>query len=147
MELYANIPVALGAGFRWVLRTAGDNEVRLQALLGQLYLEHGISAWSFTDADQRPIPVDHGSYDWPATVAGLLPWDQGGAEVADAADDLYSENILRPLTGRSLTQLRAGQTGGTTSATQPSSQPAPKRSRPSSRTTTAAGKPSEAQAP
>lgn len=144
VELHESIPVALGAGFRAALRASGGNEVRLQGLLAKVYLEHGIRAWSFQDEDGRGITVDDGAFDWPDTVARLLPWDKGGATVADQADALYSEDILRPLTGRSLTQLRAGQTGGSTSPTQPSSPIAPRPSRRSSRTTSAAGKQSDA---
>ena len=146
MDLSTSIPIAVGAGFMAALRASGGNEVRLQGLLGQLYVEHGIRAWSFVDAEGDSIPVDSGAYDWRDTIDRLLPWDKGGAAVMDKADELYSEEVLRPLVGRSLTQLRAGQTDGLIPATQPSQPPAPKPSRRSSRTSSA-GKPSEAQEP
>lgn len=146
MELYTSIPITVGAGVMAVMRASRGDEVRLAALMGQVYVQNGIRAWSFVDKDGSPIQVDPSSRDWPDTVAELLPWDEGGALVADRADELYSENVLRPLTGRTLTQSLDGQTAGSISPIQPSQPKRQRRSRPSSPTSTD-GRPSEAQAP
>lgn len=153
VELAARIPIAVGAGVMAAMRASRGDDVRLASLMAQVYVENGIVAWSFTgpievegERQGWPILVDASAPEWRETLAELLPWDQGGAEVADKASGLYSENILRPLTGRTLTQSLDGQTAGLTSPIQESSRPRPARSRRSSPTTTA-GKPSEATAP
>lgn len=151
MELSTSIPIAVGAGVLAAVRATRGDEVRLAAMMAQVYVHFGITAWSFTgepDGDRPgdPIRVDTMSSGWDELVSRLLPWDQGGALVADRADELYSENVLRPLTGRTLTQSRDGQTAGSTSPI-PTSRPQRRaRSRRSSRTTTG-GTPSEAQDP
>lgn len=104
------------------------------ALLARIYLQFGIVAWSFVDEDGRPIPVDPGDEDWGAIVDNLLPWDQGGQEVAGMADDLYSAGILRGLQGRTSKRSQPGPMDGSTSATQASSGEPQEPSRSSSRT-------------
>lgn len=153
VELATSIPIGVGAGVLAAVRASGGDEVRLAGMMAQVYVSFGITAWSFMgepdSPDQAtgwPIPVDPMSSGWTALVQRLLPWDNGGALVADKADELYSENVLRPLTGRTLTQSRDGQTDGLTYPIPPSQPTPPARSRRSSRTATA-GRPSEAPAP
>ncbi len=116
------------------------------ALLARIYLQFGILAWSFVDADGRPVTVDPGAEDWNSTVDQYLPWDMGGQEVAGEADDLYSARSLRGLQGRTSTHSLPGPMDGSTSPIQASSRPRPVRSARSSRTSSA-GKPSVVQDP
>lgn len=123
----------MGAAVYGAIRAAGNDQVRMLALLARIYIQFGIVAWSFTDDDGRPIPVDPGADDWAQTVEQLLPWDQGGQEVAGEADDLYSAGILRGLRSRTSTPSLPGPMDGSTSATQATSPEPPERSAPSSR--------------
>lgn len=146
MELAPPVPIAVGAGFMAAIQAAGGDEVRLTALLTQVYVQHGIRAWSFVDADGEPILVEPGSRSWPDTLETWLPWHLGGATVADKADELYSKDVLRPLTSRPSTRSAAGQTVGSISPTQPSQRTRQARSRRSSQTASD-GKPSVVQDP
>lgn len=73
---------------------AGRESGDVQAALGLAYLRHGIVAWTFTDAERKPIPVT------PEAIEELLPWASGGYEVADRADDLYGVTVTAPLLRR-----------------------------------------------
>jgi hypothetical protein len=116
-----------------VIRTSGDDELKLQAGLARAYTLYGIHAWSFVDEHNSPVPVDSGDIAWSDTVTQLLPWDRGGADLTEVADRLYSQGVLRPLLSRTSKSLPGGQMDGSTSATQASGQSRQKRSKQSSR--------------
>lgn len=119
--------------------------------LASVYLHHAIAAWSFVDEKGKPVPIT------PANADRLLPFEDGGFEVADRADDILQEQITRPLVKRMAllspdmptpdsTSASPTNTASSTGAASslPESQPEP--SRPSSPTATD-GTPSEDPAP
>jgi hypothetical protein len=128
------------------LADATDREAKLRELtkgivpdssagLAEVYLKYGIVSWTFTDAQGKPRPIT------PETIAELLPWDEGGMEVAERADTLYSDRIFAPLARRSARSSPPGPTEPLTSPIQLSGHKRPKRSKRSSQIETA-GRPS-----
>lgn len=137
VELRPTADPAIGAAVMAAIRETGDDEPMMLGQLARIYVTLGIRAWSFVGDDGRPVPVRPGTSDWPETVAGLLPWDRGGKEVAERGDELYSEAVLRPLLPRSSTPSPDGPTAASTSPASPSGSTPPRRSSRSSRTRTA----------
>lgn len=90
----------------------------IMAVLGRVYLRHGIVRWTFTDAEGNPVPVT-------PNAAGSLKWEIA-EPIADKADDLYSEDIFRPLVARLSKSSRNGRTGRSTSARTTTSRRRPK---------------------
>ena len=86
----------------------------LEVLLGRVFIEEGITDWTFVDEDGDQLSVT------PANIERLLPWGKGGSLVAERANDLYGEAILAPLVKRSLSTSGLGPTNGSTSHTRPS---------------------------
>lgn len=126
----------------------------MQGALSELYLRHGIRAWSFTDEKGDAVLI------FPSTVARLLPYNKGGKEVADACDALYSTVLLAPFVeaGEKAQKAKnrglrrptknsspAGRTARSTSRTRSSGSGLRVVSPPSSPTDTD-GRPSEVQA-
>jgi hypothetical protein len=107
--------------------------------LAEVYLEYGIVGWTFTDAQGKPRQIT------PETIAELLPWDEGGMEVGERADTLYSDRIFAPLARRSARLSPPGPTEPPTSPIPLSGHKRPKRSKRSSQTETA-GRPSAVRA-
>ena len=107
--------------------------------LAAVYLEYGIVGWTFVDAKGSPRPVT------PETIAELLPWDEGGMEVGEAADTLYSDRVFAPLARRSAKSSPPGPTEPPTYPIPLSGHKRPKRSKRSSQTETA-GRPSAVRA-
>lgn len=143
VELWPEATIPIGTAVLAIVREGGTDAAIIQGRLARVYILLGIRSWSFVDEDRKPIPVAPGRVDWEATIDTLLPWTKGGMELADAADALYSDDILRPLTSRQSTRSPGGQTVGSTSPTpEPGSMPQ-MRSRRSSRIDTA-GSPSAA---
>lgn len=146
VELRPTADPAIGAAVMAAIRETGDDEPMMIGQLARIFVTLGIRAWSFVGEDGQPVPVRPGTSGWPDVVAGLLPWDRGGKEVADRGDELYSEAVLRPLLRGSSTPSRAGSTAGSTSATPRSGSTRRTPSRRSSRTPTD-GSPSVDPAP
>lgn len=136
--------IEVGTAVYAAIRTAGDDNPRMQALMAKAYML-GIREWSFTQ-DGRPVRVDPAGADWPELLDRFLPWTRGGMEAADAADTLYSEPILRPFLSRTPKQSPGGRTAQSTSPTRPTSKKHPKPSKRSSPVDTD-GSPSEDPAP
>lgn len=137
VDLVPQPSVPLGAAVMSILANAGIDEAILQGRLATVYLAFGIRAWSFVDERGSPVPIRPTEEGWSETVDRLLPWHQGGGEVANAADELYSDKILRPLMSRSSMRSQGGRMAGSTSPTRPSGSTRRKQRRPSSRTATA----------
>lgn len=72
----------------------GTDSLRLQELLWRVYRDHGILDWNLLDEDGEPVPLT------AANKEAALPYGKGGEQVADKADDLYSEDVLRPFLAR-----------------------------------------------
>ena len=66
-----------------------------QYILARAYFGE-IDSWTFTDEDEDPVPVT------PENAKRLLPWANGGREVAEKADDLYIADVATPF----LAQIR-----------------------------------------
>ena len=76
------------AAYQAVINNHTDNEA-LAGTLGRIFLRDGIIRWDILDDDGKPISVEaalNGAVDWADT---LLP-------IADKADELYAESVLRP---------------------------------------------------
>lgn len=107
------LPLAAGiAGVRAmrdgiVLRAGQFDGVALAEHLFPVYLAHAIESWTFTDADGEPLPLDQGDAALPFPVK---------YEIADAADDLFGEEITRPLLAMIQKSSPSGQTAPSTSA-------------------------------
>jgi hypothetical protein len=101
------------------------------------YIPAAIRSWTFLEESEGIVPV-------PITrenAERLIPWDRGGFEVADKADDLYSERVMAPLVKR-LQQLSVpGQTASGTPPSPLNGSEHPVPSKRSSRESSGAGKP------
>jgi len=106
--------LSLGLAANGAIAAAGDDPARLEVTLGRVFIDMGIVDWTFTDADGDPEPIT------PATIDRLLPWGRGGSAVAERANDLYAEAILRPLLERSQNSSQPGRTNDSTSVIRPS---------------------------
>lgn len=149
VELASQTPIEVGAAIYQAIRSAGNDELLLEGLMSRAYVTFGICRWSFVEQDGEdtsPVPVDVGKPGWPDVVRRWLPWGQGGFEVSEKANELYSGDILRPLLSRTSKSSQGGQMDGSTSPTQPTGQSPRKPSGRSSRTKSA-GKPSGDPAP
>jgi hypothetical protein len=85
-----------------------SDSIRLQELLWRVYRDHGIVSWNLLDEGGEPVPVT------PENVEAALPYGKGGRVVADAADGLYSEDMLVPFLDL-MRQLGALSKDGSTS--------------------------------
>ena len=72
-----------------------------QYILARAYFGE-IDSWTFTDEDEDPIPVT------PENAKRLLPWANGGREVAEKADDLYIADVAVPFLA-AIKKLKAEQ--------------------------------------
>lgn len=145
VRLRAEPTVDIGSAVYAAVANHGDDPMALQVELTRAYLRYGIASWSFTDDRGAPIPVDPRSRGFDELARRLLPFSQGGFDVADRADSLYSEEVLRPLMTRlSSMHSQGGPMAGSTSPTRRTSTGSRKRSRRSSPAGTD-GRPSEDQ--
>ncbi len=112
----------------------------VEAGLAEVYLRLGIIAWSFKDAKGQPEPLT------PANIARLLPYNGGGREVAEVADQLYSDEVFHPLAATPSGSSRNGRTGTSTPHTLPTGSKHPTRSGRSSRKNSGAGRKSGVRA-
>ena len=105
--------MTLGLRSNGAIAVSEDNPARLEAMLGRVFIEEGITGWTFTE-DDKPVLVT------PASIERWLPWARGGALVSERANDLYSEAVLSPLRARFLLAQKRGPTSVLTSVTRPS---------------------------
>ena len=104
----------------------------------------GIIAWSFVEKngdDIERIPIT------PENIARLLPWGDGGYEIASKIDELYGPELFRPLAPRPPEPSPTGPMVVETSASSTNGSKPAKPSRPSSLSDTEVGKPSEVPVP
>lgn len=123
-----------GMAAQGAISDAGTDSVLLQELLWRIYRDHGIVGWNLVD-DDGPLPLTADN------KTAALPYGHGGQLVADKADDLYSEDVLRPFLARlaELEKAAKKRTGpkppsaaGSTPTSPPATSPTP-TSRPSRR--------------
>lgn len=113
--LYPELPVTAGIKARafFVEGMTGDlDSVGVQQAIAELWLSVCVASWTFLTDDGQPIPVT------PENVVRALPYEKGGREVADKADDLYVEGVTSPLVQ---TLKRLSQPGPTPSGPPPTS--------------------------
>jgi len=111
---------ALGANF---------SSIQLAEYVFPVYLAHAIEAWTFTGADGAPVPLTDGD--------AVLPFGVKYA-IADAADDLFGEEISRPLVAMISRSYPSGPTASSTSPNRSSGRRRRPRSAPSSPATSGA---------
>lgn len=104
VTLREKVTIPLGIAALSVIKQGGSQAV-IEAGLAQVYLELGIEDWSY------PGPVT------PENIERFLPYAAGGLEVAERADALYSETVMRPLVARLAKSLQPSPTPSSTSAT------------------------------
>lgn len=83
------------------------------------YVRFGTRGWNLTDEDGQPVPFD---------VQAILDDFAIAEPVADKADELYAEAVLRPL---GLSRPKTSPTGPTAASTSPTPR-SPRKSRASS---------------
>ena len=93
--------------------TAGET----LAMLSEGYIVHGIAAWSFVDEKGKPLPVTRTNIRERVLEAPDLDTPM---LLADAADDLYAEAVMRPLLG-----LASPSSPDTPTASSTSPEPSP----------------------
>lgn len=133
VTLRRKVGLEMGLAATGALRRSGNRPGDIQAALGVVYLRYGIEAWTFHDKD-GPVPIN------ADTIDKWLPWNEGGYEVADRADDLYGGTVLAPLLKRSDRSPARTAAPPSTSQNPPSGEPHPISRPPSSRSHRAGGK-------
>jgi len=103
-------------------------------LLAETYLRVGIIEWTFVDEDGKPVAVT------PENIERLLLEDFARATpVADKCDELYAGTVLGPLVNGAAKSSPTTPTAKSTSRPATGSRRSPKRSKPSSTSTTLTG--------
>ena len=69
---------------------ADVDSATLQRNIGMSLLRGGLLSWNIQDEDGEIIPVT-------AIDDGTLDWEETLRPIAEAANDLYAESLLRPL--------------------------------------------------
>ncbi len=136
VDVVETVPIELGSGVVACFREADGNSVIAEGLMGRVALRFGIERWSFVEADGEAVNIT-----WD-NIVRLLPFGDGGYDVADRVMDLHSGEILRPLLKRSSKPSPGGPTAEPTSAIPDTGTKPPRPLKPSSRTVTD-GTPSE----
>lgn len=124
----------------WAAIRGASSPADIEGRLAEVWLRRGIADWTFCDEKGAMVPIT------PANIERLLPFSDGGFEVANAADALYADQFFRPLVARQSTSSPPTSTEDSTSASPPSGDTPPTPSSPSPRRAPA-GKPSEVPVP
>ena len=144
VDLAPKLGVLAGAAAMAAFRAAEATESEVEAAVAASFLRHGIVAWSFTGEPDKngaraTYPINN------ATIGELLDWSTAH-EVAERCNDLYAEDLFRPLAGRITGLLNGGPKEPSTSPTTDTGAPLPEPSLRFSPEPTA-GKPSEVPVP
>ena len=134
ITLHPKVTIPLGVAALSVIKQGGG-QAAMEGGLSEVYLRFGIESWDFDE------PVT------PENIDRLLPFADGGLEVAEAADRLYSGDVFRPLVARMAKLSPPSRTAPPTSAPTAGGSTPRTPSRRSSRTTSTDGSTSEATAP
>lgn len=128
--LIPTLSVPMAAGLLAALEGTPATEGSMQATLVAGYLQPvpqgAIAGWTFVDDELQPVPVTL------ENIERLLTWGDGGLEVAERCNTLYSGDLFRPLAARRSKSLPPSQTGASTSPTPEPGSKRPKHSKPSS---------------
>lgn len=101
------------------LSVGGLEKDEVFASLIETFVRHGVDSATFTDESGEPLDRDQ-------AIAVILSKFSLGSVVADKADDLYSNELLRPLVERASKSLPTSRTNGSTSRSRRSSTKRPK---------------------
>lgn len=139
LEPATTIPMGMAAMACLQRSTTSDEDV-FYGELAPILMRFGIRRWSFSDekGGQESVNAD--------SIARLLPFGEGGYEVANRCMGLYLEELMRPLARRRSKQLGFSPTANTTSPT-PMSGPTPLKPRSRSSRKSTAGRTSVDPAP
>lgn len=80
-----------------------NDSATIQRELGLALLRGGLVGWNITDEDGA-IPLS-------ALDDGTLDWDETLRPIAEKANDLYTESLMRPLLDATRKSSPGGQTG------------------------------------
>lgn len=116
------------------MRQADGNVDLFDELVGPVYIRRGMVGWNRLDDEGNPLPI-------PADPGTEMPYDEA-YWLANKADDLYGGSVLAPLQRLIEMSSPTGRTVSSTSPTQPSRSTRRKPSGQSSRSRSAALKPS-----
>jgi hypothetical protein len=109
---------------REAVREGGTlDQLTLATHIFPVFLVHAVESWTFLAEDGSPLPILAGD--------AVLPFGTK-YEIADAADDLFGEEVTRPLVGMIRRSSPAGPTEPSTSRKRPSGASRRSRSAPSS---------------
>lgn len=112
-----------------VMAAAEGSFAAKYAAIISAYVPSCITSWSFlelVDGAMKPVPIN------AENAERLLPWDKGGYEVAEKADELYSGRVFRPLVRRLPKVSPPSPTADSTSQNPAPGSPIPTPSGPSS---------------
>ena len=109
--------------------TQTEKSLEIEAGLREVYVRYGVREWNFLD-EMGPVPVTEATID-----ARLLADFSLARPVSEKADSLYTPSVLDPLLARLSKSSPTTRTDGLTSPNRHSSAKHPKRSKPSSITT------------
>ncbi len=91
---------------------AGGSEGELEGMLAESYVLHGVESWSLVDEKNKPLPLTR------ENLRNVLLADYDtGQEVANEADNLYTEAVVLPLLQRASTSLQGSPMPDSTSPT------------------------------
>lgn len=139
LEPAATMPMGMAA-MACLQKSDTTDENIFYGELAPIVMRFGIRAWSFIDEKGGKVGIN------ATTIAQLLPFGQGGYEVANQCLGLYLEELMRPLVKIRLALLASIPTAPTTSPT-PESGPKPPTPLSRSSRKSTAGSTSEAPAP
>lgn len=88
--------------------TAAGSGALLAAAWQVTFVRFGAIGWNWLDEDAQPVPFD---------VNALLDDYTIGLVVAEKADELYGDAVMRPLTARLKNSSPSGRTNGSSSTT------------------------------
>ena len=115
------------AGVQFSLMSGYLRPAPAGAIAGWNLLEEGPEDKRTHEPTMVPVPITAES------IERLIPWAEGGMEVAEEADRLYGADFLAPFLRRISSSSKTGQTDGSTSASRKSGASRRSPSRPSLR--------------
>lgn len=96
--LAPKLTIPMGTAAMAVINTTVGKIPNMQAAMTEIFFgpppAGAIVGWSFVNEKLEPEEITS------ENIERLIPWTEGGAEVAREIDDLYSGDIFRPLAQR-----------------------------------------------
>lgn len=111
--VYLAPKLSMRAGMAAAAIAEGTNSIEIANGLADVYLRFGVLGWNLLDDDGRARVFT------PAGVEAEFPYGEGGAEISEACDGLYAQDIIRPLRRRLAQVSGRGSTGNSPQETSP----------------------------